>query len=239
MADQIILITGGSGRLGTILRKLIPGSIAPTHKKMDLTDPKSTFDMLNKHRPDIVIHCAAYTNSLKAETDKDACWNLNVEGTRNILRALKFMNATTRVVYISTDYVFDGTKGNYVEEDTPAPLNYYGLTKLIGEQLVLERPRSLVIRTGFKDDGAWRYPVAFTDQWTSGDPASVRAEQIVRVALRHDILGMLHIGGERRSIYEFAKLLSPEVGKTTRSKFKGVKIPRDVSLNSTKWKNLK
>ena len=229
-----ILITGGTGRLGRILAKLLPDALTPTHAELDITDRKACEAYaLSLPQSVTVIHCAGFVDSAAAEVEREACWNANVEGTRNMARAF----SPSRFVYLSSPYVFDGAKGNYSETDIPNPVNFYGLTKLCSEQAVQEYPNTLILRAGIRADPPWRFPNAFIDQWTSDDFMSVRAPEIIRAALS-DCCGILHIGGHRRSVYELARTVS-EVGQMTRAQFPGVKIPRDTSLNSGKWASIK
>ncbi len=81
-----ILLTGGSGRLGSELRTLIPNIIAPPSAELDLTNAANVQHALRLYKPDVVVHAAAYTDVKGAETDKAACWRVNVEGTRNLVR---------------------------------------------------------------------------------------------------------------------------------------------------------
>lgn len=232
-----VLITGGSGRLGRALiaaTKQYPDIkiIAPSHSEVDITDAMQCIWAIDHFVPDIVIHCAAYVDTLRAETDRRACWNANVLGTLNICHAAR----RQRFVYISTDYVFDGHTGNYSEEDIPAPANFYGLSKLAGEMVVTGCDEWLVLRAPFRDGPPWKYPQAFKDQWTSSEFLSVRAPQILQIALGK-ICGILHIGGPRRSIFELARSVSPGVKPAFRDNA-GCPLPRDTSLNSSKWHSL-
>ena len=88
-------------------------------------------------KPDVVVHAATLTDVDKCELNKDLAWRVNVEGTKNIAEASKRV-AGAFLVYISTDYVFSGEKGYYVESDSPEPVNYYGLTKLEAETVVMQ-----------------------------------------------------------------------------------------------------
>ncbi len=131
-----ILVTGYSGQLGYDVVKRLNilniECIGTTRKEFDLTDKISTIKFIKNYNPDVVIHCAAYTDVDKAEEDKDLCYKVNVLGTRYIAQACKDIDA--KMVYISTDYIFDG-KGEVPFEitDAPNPINYYGQTKYEGE----------------------------------------------------------------------------------------------------------
>lgn len=144
------LITGGSGQLGyDIIRELKNRDrfdfLAPTGSEMDITNKKLVEDVILNYKPDVIFHCAAYTAVDKAEDDRDTCYEVNVNGTKNIVDAAKMVNA--KVVYISTDYVFDGTKdGIYDVNDDTNPINYYGYTKLAGEKEVEKLDDYLIVR---------------------------------------------------------------------------------------------
>lgn len=144
------LITGGSGQLGyDIVRQLIKRGeneyFAPTSKEMNITDRKRVLEVILDHKPDVIFHCAAYTAVDKAEEDKEHCYDINVNGTKYIAEAAKIIGC--KVVYISTDYVFDGTKvGEYVPGDETNPINYYGYTKLLGEKEVSQLDDYLIVR---------------------------------------------------------------------------------------------
>lgn len=144
------LITGGTGQLGyDIIKELINRNekdyLAPSSKKMDITNQKQVEKIILNYKPDIIFHCAAYTAVDKAEEDKENCYNINVNGTKNIVSVAEKINA--KVVYISTDYVFDGTKeGIYEIDDKTNPINYYGYTKLMGEEEVKKLKDYLIVR---------------------------------------------------------------------------------------------
>jgi len=227
-----VLITGGSGALGSNIKKIL-NCDAPGSKELDIRDLKKCRKAMRKYKPDIVIHCAAWTDVARAEKNKKDCWDVNVIGTENMVKVAD----GRRFVYISTHYVFDGEKGDYEESDTPNPINFYSLTKLIGEVVVGQHPNTLIIRTGLKKDGPWPYPKAFVDQWLCSDFASKRAPDIVRASLMGRLKGLIHISGKRKTSYALAKKSSPLVGKMS-IKDVGIKLPRDVSLNNSRWKKI-
>ena len=120
------LITGAGGQLGTALAEAFSDARAVSRDEWDVADPYP-FD----ERPELVLHAAAWTKVDAAESDPEAARRANVEGTRNVVAL------GAPLVYYSTDYVFDGKKGEpYVESDTPNPLGVYARTKLEGEQEV-------------------------------------------------------------------------------------------------------
>jgi dTDP-4-dehydrorhamnose reductase len=148
-----VLVTGANGQLGydvvERLKKLNIEHIGVSRKDFDLTDEEQTKSFILNHKPDVVIHCAAYTAVDKAEEERDLCYAVNVLGTRYIAQACKKIDA--KMVYISTDYVFDGEKEEpYEVTDTPNPINYYGLTKYLGEQEVQKNlDKFFIVRTSW------------------------------------------------------------------------------------------
>lgn len=149
-----IIITGGSGGLGSDLYKEITSRypdakvLLPDRDFMDIKNRRNTFALINCFKPDVVFHCAAYTNVDQAEIDEQECFEVNVLGTKNVVDACKI--ADSKLIYVSTDYVFDGTKQEtYIEEDDTHPLNVYGKTKLAGEVLANKYNRSFIVRTSW------------------------------------------------------------------------------------------
>ena len=146
------LITGYKGQLGfDIKRELLKRNIkeidilAIDKEEMDITNKGEVTKVVTTFKPDIIFHCAAFTAVDKAEEMSDACYNINVTGTKNIVDAALAVDAT--IIYMSTDYVFDGTKdGLYTEEDQVNPKNVYGKTKYLGEEEVRRNPKHFITR---------------------------------------------------------------------------------------------
>ena len=134
-----VLVTGANGQLGyDVVKELQKQNIecfGVTRKDFDIIDFEETEKFITNYMPDVVIHCAAYTAVDKAEDEQGLCYLVNVSATENIAQICKKIDA--KMVYISTDYVFDGTKDGFYEvDDKPKPVNVYGRTKLLGEQAV-------------------------------------------------------------------------------------------------------
>ncbi|MDQ3457755.1 MAG: NAD(P)-dependent oxidoreductase [Deinococcota bacterium] len=240
-----VLLTGGSGRLGTELRGLLPDLIAPPRAEMDLTEPLSLRRALATYQPALIVHAAAYTDVAGAEVDRAGCWRVNVDGSRQLVAAA--LASGLPLVHISTDYVFYGDRGHYQEDDPPGPVrNYYALTKLVAESLVRLLPRHLVIRTSFRPR-AWPYPVAYGDLYTSQDYVDVIAPEIALAVARFWAIAArgystLHIATERKSVWELARRRSNSVARGSRldaEKNAGVALPEDVSLDTARWQGLK
>lgn len=149
-----VLITGANGQLGREIYKHfghIHELILTDIDKLDITKHDEVRDIFAQEKPHAVVHCAAYTNVDGAESDFDGAFKVNVIGSQNIAGQCVERNA--RMIYVSTDYVFDGnTDKPYREYDNTNPQSVYGKTKLLGEQIVKEiLPRHYIVRT------AWLY----------------------------------------------------------------------------------
>lgn len=233
-----MLITGGSGRLGTELQALMPDLIAPSSQEMNVLELESVLAVVRREQPEVIIHTAAYTNVAGAEQEQAQCWAVNVEGTRHIAEVANQVGA--KLLHISTDYVFDGQAGNYQESDRLGPVvNYYSLTKLVAEEAARAAQSHLIIRTSFRPR-EFAYPVAFSDVFTGQDYVDIIAPEIA-LAAQHALAiqdEVLHIVTERKSVYELAKRRKPDVREGTRAEA-GVTLPGDVSLNTERWQALK
>ncbi len=147
------LVTGANGQLGNeIVNKLNENkinNIAPKREEFDITKEDQVKQFILDKKPDVIIHCAAYTLVDAAEDNQEACYKVNVEGTKYLIEAAKKIDAT--FVYISTDYVFDGSGENpFTESDNTSPINYYGYTKELGEKTVRnEIYKHFIIRTSW------------------------------------------------------------------------------------------
>lgn len=152
-----VLVCGANGQLGREIKKLrMQFSQVYTFtdiEELDLLDAAAIENLLHKKPADYIINCAAYTNVDGAESDPDGAMRLNRDAIMNLASALeKFPK--TRIIHISTDYIFPGTLLRpLTEEDVPGPLSTYGITKLEGEKVLQDHPRALVIRT------SWLYSV--------------------------------------------------------------------------------
>lgn len=154
-----VLITGVSGLLGSNLAYYFKDKYRVTGlynshpvaidgiqtKKVDVTSRESFGEIITDFNPDIVIHCAALTDIDFCQTYKELTDRINVYGTRVITDGIKEKDA--KLIYISTDSVYDGIKGDFSENDDISPLNYYGLSKYKGEKEALTKRNSLILRT--------------------------------------------------------------------------------------------
>ncbi len=222
----MILLTGGTGQLGTELRHLLDEKgvkyVSTDAKEMDITDAQATMDYITNLKPTVIYHCAAYTAVDKAEDEGKALdEKINVDGTRNVALAAKEVGAT--LVYISTDYVFDGKlkDGEYAVDAPINPLNEYGRTKALGEKAVQEiMDDYYIIRTSWVF-GKYGHNFVFTMQKLAetrdeltivndqfGRPTWTRtlAEFMYFVIDQKAPFGIYHLSNDNAcSWYEFAK----------------------------------
>jgi len=269
-----LLVTGASGLLGTRICQLatkqnyevysahsehIPQFGTPI--KLDITDGTALKQLFNKTRPDMVVHSAALTDVDKCEKEKDLAWKINAEATSNIAQLCHEHNCF--LVYVSTDYVFNGEKGNYKETERTAPINYYGLTKLKGEQEIKKSrteyciARASVIYGSIPAAGKINFALwlieklgkkeetkTVTDQWNSPTLNTNLAEMILEIVEKR-ITGTFHLAGATRlSRYEFAQKIAETFNldqnllrPTSSEKMPWIaKRPRDTSLNVDKAK---
>jgi len=237
-----ILITGGSGFLGSILGKILStkyevyaaylNSQPPRFGvplQFDIRDAEQVSRAFAAARPDCVIQAAALTKPDYCETHPQETSAVNVTGTRHIVHACNTRGA--KLIHVSTDLVFDGKKGNYSEDDLPEGINEYSSSKIAAEHVVLaECPRAVILRLsvlygprdavhpGFLDDmlAHWQKGEAmgfFTDQYRNPTFAPQVADAVERIVVEPRVAGLFHLGGaERLSRYEFATIVAGVVG---------------------------
>lgn len=222
-----IWVTGAGGLIGNALVRQLRGfpQLSPviglTREECDLTQPESIRERYLRDAPDILIHCAAISRPTDCDQDPALARLVNVEATRHLVE----LHRDRPFVFLSTDVVFDGSKGNYREDAPLCPLSLYGETKALGEAIVARNPASLIVRTslnggrsptgdrGFNEqmELAWQAGQSlklFTDEFRTPIAADVTASAIIELLVR-DCRGVVHIaGGERMSRWELGRLLA-------------------------------
>lgn len=232
------LLTGGSGVLGQELQKYL-NCWAPNRSELNIYwNEDRIIDNIARHSPeyldeiDAVIHLAAYTDVPKAEHEKRLSHKTNVLGTNNVKHAQHFL--FKKMIYISTDYVYPGTSGGYRETDRAQPINFYAMTKYMGE-MFMDRA-DLIIRTSFKPNVKWPYPGAFNDLYTSADYVDIIAPMIAKL-IEGKATGIYNVGTKRKSIYDLAKQRNPGIKPMSRYAIKDVYLPYDISMNTKKYQD--
>lgn len=232
-----MLVTGGSGKLGSELKKIYPDALYPTRDELDMTSVSSLYTYFCVNKPDIIIHCAAFTSPPVCENRPFYALEVNIVGTAHLVGYASMLNA--KLVYISTEYVFSGREGLYSEIDPVLPQNRYAWTKLGGECCVrmLPKDKQLIVRCAFGPK-PFPYDKAPTDQYTSRETVDIIAKQLSTL-IDKDACGVYHIGGWRKSVYEYAIATSPEkdIAKCSRLDF-SFTVPKDASLDTSKYRKL-
>ena len=273
MIEKKILIIGGSGLLG---KKLVDFFNSKNYKvystyfnnvnekpnffNLDITDKKNVSKLLNKIKPEIIINCSAYTDVDECEKNIDKAFSINANSVGYLAEIVKTIDA--KFVQISTDYVFNGKKGFYKEIDETNPINYYGLTKLKGEQIVCDLLDDFIIaRTsviyGINKNNFVLWMInnlkenkqinIVDDQFISPTYNTDITNQIYSLIINNEN-GIFHTaGGERISRYDFAIKLSEifslnkdNINKISMKDLKWVaKRPMDSSLDVSKISKFK
>lgn len=228
-----------------------------THPEMELTDFQSVEKKFKEDRPDLIIHCAAMSKTYECQSKPALANAINVEATAR----LAGMAGDTGFIFFSTDLVFDGTKGDYVETDAVNPLSVYAETKVAAEEIVLRNPRHVVVRTSLNSGRTkngmahneqllemWRRGETaklFVDEFRSPIPAAATARAVWHLAMSCGG-GLYHLGGsERLSRVQIGELLAarhPElqarIQPCSLREYAGAPRPADVSLNCAKVQRL-
>jgi len=207
-----LLITGGLGLLGKEIEAVFRGDAevrATDREEWDVTDPAACRREVDGFRPDVVVHCAAWTAVDRAESEAEAAHLLNVEGTRNVARACRERGAL--MVTFGTDYIFDGTSSRPYREDDPAnPLSVYGKTKWAAEQALREEGGDhLLVRAQWLfGPGGRNFIRAILEKARRGEALRVASDQVgcptfsrdlavaVRKLLEADARGTVHFSSE-------------------------------------------
>lgn len=228
-----ILITGGSGLLGSKLAKLASEEfeVVATYNKhfvkteyrlipLDITKNREVDRIFRDEKPDLVVHTAALTNVDYCEDHREEAWKINVKGTENLAWACKKIGA--KITYISTDFIFDGGKGMYKEGDPVHPVDYYGATKFEGEKVIENLNVDHIIARvsvlyGWNIQNSLNFVTwiinalkqgrqinIVTDQYVSPTLADNAAEAIIKL-IKKNVEGIFHTAGsERINRYDFA-----------------------------------
>ena len=232
------MVTGSSGLLGRRLVSVLKGEYevvgidryASTDRNvltLDITERRRTVESAVRLHPSVVVHTAAETNVDLCETEHEHARSINVEGTANVAEGCAMAEA--KMIFISTDYVFDGVKGNYAETDQPNPISFYGLTKLEAERLVTSKlPNALIVRTSVLY--GWHPSKLNFATWIIKELREHQTLRVVRdhinsptladnlanaihAAIERGSEGLLHVAGsERISRFDFARRIAKSFG---------------------------
>ena len=226
-----ILITGGDGRFAKILKEKNKklNLFFTTKKECNILNLKSIQKIFEKIKPSIVFHCAGLSRPMEIhEKNILKSIDLNIIGTANITKVCKEKNI--KLVYFSTGYVYEGTKGNYLETDPVKPFNNYGLSKLGGECAVSMYKNSLILRISMTEK-PFLYKKAFSNLKTN----FMFHEDLVKILPKLiNQKGIINVGGKARSVYSFAKFHNKNIKKIKAKKNSLIPLNQTMNLNKLK-----
>ena len=222
-----ILMFGGTGLLGTELGKIYTNIVRLNRFAVNITSDYSVKKVIDDTKPDIIINAAAFTDSTKVNANKDEVIDVNMIGAGIIARNSR----NCRLIYISTDYIYDGTRSDlHSEEDVIRPENMYAWSKLAGEIGTKFNTDHAIIRTSF---GATEFPhtAAYNNLIVSKDYVDVIAPMIMNV-VHSSYMGVINVGTSAKSMYDYAIERNKNVQKSSLASFK------NFSLNTYKYEQL-
>ena len=226
-----IVITGGSGRFGEILKKYKTKHklYFPTKNQLDILNLKKTQNYLKKIKPNILIHLAGLSRPMKIHNEKiEQSIDLNIIGTANVTKACS--QNRIKLIYFSTNYVYPGKKGNYKEHDSLLPVNNYAWSKLGGEAAVQLYKNSLILRVCMTEK-----PFVHKEAFTNVKTNFIYHEKIPQILFKLlNKSGIINLGGKAQSVFDFAKKDNKYVKKVFLTKKKNMIIPLNSTMNLKK-----
>ena len=228
-----ILVTGGNGRFAKILKennnKL--NLVFVSRKECNILDIKSIQKIFKKIKPSIILHCAGLSRPMQThEKNISKSIDLNIIGTANITKVCEKNNI--KLVYFSTGYVYEGTRGNYSETDPVKPFNNYGLSKLGGECAVSMYKNSLILRITMTEK-PFLYKKAFSNLKTNYMFHEDLVKMLPKLINRK---GIINVGGKTQSVYSFARSQDKTIKKIKAKK--NNLMPLNQTMNLTKLKKI-
>ena len=228
---KIFVVTGGTGRFGSVLRSFNTKYkiLFPAKKELNILNLESIRLCLKKDKPDYLIHLAGLSRPMKVhETDINKSIDLNIIGTSNIVKACSEKNV--KLIYFSTNYVYPGSKGNYKETDPVLPVNNYAWSKLGGEAAVQLYKNSLILRACMTER-PFVHDKAFANVKNS---FAYHDEIIPKLFKIINEKGIINLGGKAQYIFNFAKKDNKKVKKIYLSKKSKIGMPFDSTINLSK-----
>ncbi len=228
-----IVVTGGSGRFGSVLKrsKFKYRLFFPKKNQLDILEFNSIKRYLSKIRPFCIIHLAGLSRPIKIHEKKvSKSIELNIIGTANIVRVCEMLKI--KLIYFSTSYVYPGKKGNYKETDPLLPSNNYAWSKLGGEASVQMYKNSLILRASMTEK-PFVHKQAFANMFTN----FIYHEDFIKIFKKLiNKRGILNVGGPTKSVYQFVKKDNPKIKRVFLKNKNKTLIPMNSSMNLGKLK---
>ena len=196
---------GGTGLLGSEFKKI--SDFILSGRDIDITVESELYSKLDTIKPDVILLAAAETNSVKIDSNPIPAIETNIKGSVNVTKYC--IERNVRLVYISSDYVYDSQSDNHQEDEPLKPFNLYAWTKLGGECAVRAHKNSLIIRTSFGSSD-YPYEFAYGNRFVSKDYVDVIAPMIKDLVLSDEV-GIINVGTGGKTLYELAKQRTPNV----------------------------
>ena len=219
-----ILITGGDGRFASELKKVKTKFklIFCSKRELDICSNQSIRKKISKYKPNYILHLAGLSRPMKIhEKNIIKSINLNIIGTANIVN--ECVKKKIKLIYISTNYLYPGIKGNYKESDALLPWNNYGWSKLGGESAVQMYKNSLIVRCALTE-----YPFKHKKAFSDVKSNFIYHKDFIPILLKIiDKRGTINVGGKSQTIFNFVR---KEKKNITKVKSKG-KMPKRVDMN--------
>ena len=228
-----ILVTGGDGRFSKVLKKQnkLLNLVFKSKKEFNILNLKSIENCIKKVKPKIIIHTAGLSRPMNIhEKNITKSIDLNIIGTANITKVCKKYNI--KLIYFSTGYVYEGTKGNYTENDPVKPFNNYGLSKLGGECAVAMYSNSLILRITMTEKPFF-HKKAFSNLKSNFMFHEDLAKILPKILKQK---GILNVGGKSQSVYSFAIKNNSKVKKIRAKKISS--FPLNQTMNLAKLKKI-
>lgn len=262
--EKLAWITGAGGLIGNYFiqtaAKFAPDwkTLGLTRAQLDLTDEKAVREKFQREKPQLIIHCAAQSKVPTCQADPKLARQLNVDVTQTLAE----LAAEIPFVFFSTDLVFDGRKGNYIETDVTNPVSVYGETKVAAEKIVLQNPKHVVIRTSMNCGKSLTGDRGFSDElrksWARGETTKLFKDEFrcpmfagvtcraVWELVKKNVGGIFHLAGsERLSRVEIGQLiaarypeLNPKIEVGSLTEYQGAPRAPDTSVDCQKIQKL-
>lgn len=228
-----ILLFGGSGKLGKAILKQFASVCAPEHKECDISDYSDIKKLIRNFDDfEIVINAVALVGTRECEQNKTLAWKTNVIGAKNISEFCRILKK--RLIFISSNLIFDGEKGYYSESDAPNPKYFYGVTKVEGEQYSRKVKNHSIIRLDFFPLDGLKYNSVYTDHYTSKIPVDEAASKIIEIATSK-FIGTINIGQPRANLFEILLKYYPNIKPNRICESSIPDFPKDLSFNLERW----